>query len=184
MSYSASFGGNITLKAMTEFEKKEAMEIIEENFVGDIDIEDLEDGGVELAFSGYGKYYDEEWYECLKKILPYVDFNASNDVEFTGEDDEKWRLRLTPDGVCEDNGYIVYDNEIPYAVCIRESFTRDTQAYFGDDPDADPLSDGWEDHDGPVFVAIAIAESKDAAVKKVAEEKGLKPERLVAFGTN
>lgn len=184
MGYSASFGGNITLKAMTEFEKKEAMEIFEENFMGDIDIEDLEDGGVELAFSGYEKYYYEEWYECLEKILPYVDFNASNDVEFTGDDDEHWRLRLTPDGVCEDSGYIVYDNEKQYVVCIGESFVRDTQVYVGEKPDADPLGDGWEDHAGPVFVAIAIAESEDAAVKKVAEEKGLKPERLVAFGTN
>lgn len=208
MGYDASVGGCVYLRPLDENEKSDICKKLTEAFCcnrvpcytkwpelcgplsgsADICVTEAEDG-VEINISGYDRYNDEEWYLLYKILNPYIDFSKDNSFEFTGEDDTTWRFRYTVNGVEEDNGSVVYDNEIPFAVCIRESCVRDAQfrTFFpeesGEEDDNDDFYDegAWADCSGPIFIKMIKAASEEAAIKMVAKDEGYDTSVLVAF---
>lgn len=62
-----------------------------------------------IFVDGYNKYREEYFSEWFAAISKFIDYGSLSQIEFIGEDNSLWRLRLIEGGYEEDIGRVVYD---------------------------------------------------------------------------
>ena len=102
MGYYASGNGQVILKDGM----KVPAEIIAELGREFSEVADAPDGGLWLTFE-YNRYHDDDMTEGLQKLAPFV---KSGNVEFIGDDDNRWRFHFWNGNMRYQEGRTVYED--------------------------------------------------------------------------
>ena len=108
MGYCADVDGSIKVKEAKYVDL--VLELLEESEA----FEDVSDGGNNAIFvTTYGwKYHEEDFPQIYGTIAPYIE---SADIEFTGDDGEKWKHSFEDGQWLEYQGEIHWVNPYPFA---------------------------------------------------------------------
>lgn len=103
MGYYASYDGYIRFKNNPD---KETMDCL----YNTLDCYSCKNDSLEVTFSGDEKYYENEIYEVLDKIKPFVE---EGKLEYHGEDEYYWRFIFKDNDWVEENGEVYYESQLP-----------------------------------------------------------------------
>lgn len=103
MGYYASYNGYIRFKNIPD---KEIMDCLYNTLDCYSDKKDL----LEVTVDGNDKYHEDEIYEVLNKIKPFV---KEGELEYHGEDDYHWRFIFKDNDWVEENGEVYYESQLP-----------------------------------------------------------------------
>lgn len=109
MGYYASGEGTLVVRKGQKLTKEEYESLRE---IGETD--SYVDEGVEYISisSANEKYYSDDVNRVLDSLSGK--FEEGSSISYVGEDDSYWRFLLTSDGFIEENGTVLYGNELPF----------------------------------------------------------------------
>lgn len=110
MGYYASGEGTLVVRKGQKLTKEEYESLRE---IGETDSY-VDEGGVEYIniCSANEKYYSDDVNRVLDSLSGKLEERSS--ISYVGEDDSYWRFLLTSDGFIEENGTVLYGNELPF----------------------------------------------------------------------
>lgn len=109
MGYYASGEGTLVVRKGQKLTKEEYESLRE---IGETD--SYVDEGVEYIniCNANEKYYSDDVNRVLDSLSGKLEEGSS--ISYVGEDDSYWRFLLTSDGFIEENGTVLYGNELPF----------------------------------------------------------------------
>lgn len=169
MSYYARGNGRLVLKSGAKI-PQEILDRLASQFD---EVADSPDGGLWLS-KCYADYDEREIIHGLVAVAPYVE---SGNVEFDGDDDICWRFHFDKGTVREQNGRIIYEDDINdrriqheevcgHLVDVVEEWLRNRGFTAKDFP-----NDDREDGDGTLVLGIDAATLMDNFKEVLVEEE-------------
>ena len=103
MGYYADYNGYLC------FKENPSNEVLS-NLIDVFSYDGFDKTSVSAYFSGHGKYYEDNVYEALLNVKPYI---KDGEFIFNGEDDCHWRIKFKNGSWDEENGDIYYSSDLP-----------------------------------------------------------------------